>query len=104
MHFLGIQGAVADQFVIQQQDRNFVPPAHAHGRIRIHIDEIDRKLAAGQQPGEFLGHALAQMTAFAGIEQKARRIPAQWVAAFPRRTDCAMYFTVCSGTSPTAVT
>jgi hypothetical protein len=81
-----------------------VPPARAHRRICVDIGKLDPVRNAAENARKLLSHPLAQMAARAGIEQKARRISAQWVAVLSRRTDWAIDLTVCSGTSPTAVT
>jgi len=110
MHFVDVEASVTDQFPVQQEHGNLVAEALASGAIAVHVGNVDTVPDERGQDLQFGEHLLAESATAARIEQKrvtTRALGSQCASAPPSviaRTDRAICWTVCAGTSPTAVT
>jgi hypothetical protein len=70
IHFFRIQPAVANQFVREQQYRDFVPVARPGVGLQIHVDDIDGYAARRGHLRKLAQHFLAKAAPRAGVQQE----------------------------------
>jgi hypothetical protein len=69
-----IEAAVANQFAVQEQNRDLVAITRPNERILIHIGNVQRHIPYRWQRRQILDHFLAQPAAGPRVQRKARRL------------------------------